>query len=124
MENGGDFDLETRPVWPPTRTTRTAYYSENYLCTAQRNWAKLCVPQVNELFLRQSQELDPAKRKELVLQMERIAVPLAMKIISDWEVIGSANWSFVKGWTYHIRVSNITVTTRSAWTSSKRRRTL
>ncbi|HLC29164.1 MAG TPA: ABC transporter substrate-binding protein, partial [Dehalococcoidia bacterium] len=78
-----------------------AVYNEFYLCNAPRNWSRLCSPQVDELFLKQSQEMDPAKRKEMMLQLERLAVPLASKIVFKWAGKRSAHWSFVKGYTAH-----------------------
>lgn len=73
-----------------------AVYGEFYNCTAPRNWSHLCSPEVDQLFEKQSQEVDPAKRKELVLQMERKAVPTASKIITHWNHSRSAQWKFVR----------------------------
>lgn len=58
IENGGDFDLATRTRMAANADDPDSIYTENHLCNAQRNWSKLCIPQVDELFLRQSQELD------------------------------------------------------------------
>jgi len=101
VANNGDFDLM---VWSHgfALDDPDAVYNEFYLCNAPRNWSKLCSPQVDELYMKQSQELDPAKRKELMLQLERTAVPLASRIITSWGVGRTAYWNFVKGYTRHV----------------------
>ncbi len=97
----GDFDLGTWPGMAVAIDDPDAIYNELYLCNSPRNWSRLCSPQVDELFAKQSQEMDPAKRKEMVLQLERTAVPLASKIITSWAVGRTAYFSFVKGYTRH-----------------------
>ncbi|MBI2887280.1 MAG: hypothetical protein HYY02_08730 [Chloroflexi bacterium] len=97
----GDFDLGTWPGMAVALDDPDALYSEMYLCNSPRNWSRLCSPEVDELFAKQSRELDPAKRKALVLQMERTAVPQASKIITSWGIGRTAYYSFVKGYTRH-----------------------
>ncbi|MBI2888216.1 MAG: peptide ABC transporter substrate-binding protein, partial [Chloroflexi bacterium] len=78
-----------------------AVYGEFYNCTAPRNWSHLCTAEVDALFEKQSQEVDPAKRKALVLEMERKAVPTASKIITQWNKTRNASWKFVKDYVRH-----------------------
>ncbi|MBI2886137.1 MAG: peptide ABC transporter substrate-binding protein, partial [Chloroflexi bacterium] len=78
-----------------------AVYGEFYNCTAPRNWSHLCTAEVDALFEKQSQEIDPAKRKALVLEMERKAVPTASKIITQWSRGRSASWKFVRDYVTH-----------------------
>ncbi|MBI2885854.1 MAG: ABC transporter substrate-binding protein [Chloroflexi bacterium] len=75
-----------------------AHYSELYLCGAPRDYSGMCDQKVTELFNKQSQELDPAKRKQLVWDLERYAVPLGIKLVLSWNGFRSASWNYVKGW--------------------------
>ena len=55
---------------------------ENYSCNSERNYTQYCNKDVDALIDRQSQELDKAKRKELVWEIERkLAEDLARPII-------------------------------------------
>jgi peptide/nickel transport system substrate-binding protein len=55
---------------------------ENYACGSERNFAKYCNPEVEELLDRQSQETDAGKRKALVWEIERrLAEDVANPII-------------------------------------------
>lgn len=45
---------------------------EGYLCKSDRNYTKYCNPEVDKLIYAQSAEIDVAKRKELVWQIEKI----------------------------------------------------
>ncbi len=75
-----------------------AHYSELYVCGAFRDYSGLCDMKVNELYIKQSQELDPAKRKPLVWDMEKYAIPLQIKIILSWGKAQLGTWSYVKGY--------------------------
>jgi peptide/nickel transport system substrate-binding protein len=44
---------------------------ENYTCKSERNYTQYCNPEIDDLIFRQSKELDPAKRKEIVWEAER-----------------------------------------------------
>jgi peptide/nickel transport system substrate-binding protein len=41
-----------------------------YLCDSSQNLSSLCIPEADDLFAKMSQELDPAKRKDLAHQWE------------------------------------------------------
>ncbi|HLE80742.1 MAG TPA: ABC transporter substrate-binding protein, partial [Dehalococcoidia bacterium] len=100
IANKGDYDLVT---WSHgfALDDPDAVYNEFYLCNAPRNWARLCVSKVDELYMKQSQELDPAKRKALMMELERAAVPTSIKIVTQWNVTRSVQWQFVKDYTRH-----------------------
>jgi len=44
---------------------------ENYTCKSERNYTQYCNPAVDDLIFRQSKEVDLAKRKQLVWEVER-----------------------------------------------------
>jgi peptide/nickel transport system substrate-binding protein len=58
----------------------TQFY-ENYACRSPRNYTGYCNPEVEALIDRQSAESDPAKRKELVWQVERKLIEDAVRPI-------------------------------------------
>jgi len=74
-----------------------ATYAEFYTCNAARNYSGICSQEVDDLFLKQSQTLDPAERKKRVLDMERKAVPLGGKIVLEWPRV---HWGV---WGYYVR---------------------
>jgi len=58
----------------------TQFY-ENHACRSPRNYTAYCNPEVEALIDRQSGESDPAKRKELVWQVERKLIEDAVRPI-------------------------------------------
>ncbi len=82
-----------------------AIFSEHYTCKAARNYQQLCIPEVDALFDKQSQTLDPAARKKLVNEMEKVALNLMPKIMLP---IGTASataiWNTLRDW--HIQPSS------------------
>ena len=76
-----------------------AHYAELYLCKAPRNYSGVCDNKVEQLFLAQSTELDPEKRKQKVWELEKYAVPLNIKIVLSWNNYTIATWNQVKGFT-------------------------
>ena len=82
-----------------------AIFAEQYTCKAARNYSKLCIPEVDAFFEKQSVESDPAKRKKLVNDMEKAALNALPKIVLP---IGSNTatgiWSTVRDW--HIQPSS------------------
>jgi peptide/nickel transport system substrate-binding protein len=96
----GDFQLLT---WGHEFSTDDpdAVYAEFYTCDGPRNWSGLCSPETDRLFRLQSAELDPARRRALVQEMERAALPLASKVITHWNRRHDAWWAYVKGYVQH-----------------------
>ncbi|MBI2888126.1 MAG: ABC transporter substrate-binding protein [Chloroflexi bacterium] len=85
-----------------------AHYPELYLCGAPRNYSGVCDPKVDELWLRQSQALDVGERKKLVWELEKHAVPQAIKVVLGWGLARHAQWNFVKGYLRHAGSYNTT----------------
>lgn len=51
-----------------------AVLKANYMCEAQNNYTKYCNPEIDEMIRSQSRETDPAKRKELVWEIEKALI--------------------------------------------------
>jgi len=63
-----------------------AVLKAGYMCGAQNNYTKYCNEQVDALIEAQSRELDPATRKEIVWEIERVlAKDGARPIISHYK---------------------------------------
>ncbi|HLC29659.1 MAG TPA: ABC transporter substrate-binding protein, partial [Dehalococcoidia bacterium] len=76
-----------------------AIFSEHFTCKAERNYAHLCVPEVDALFEKQSVELDPAKRKKLVNEMEKAALNAMPRIIIPaYDNQTTGIWNTVRNW--------------------------
>jgi peptide/nickel transport system substrate-binding protein len=48
-----------------------AYFFEHYACGSERNYTNYCNPELEKLFVKQSEEADPDKRKQLVWEIDR-----------------------------------------------------
>src|SRR6266852_7159447 len=84
----GELDLVDTALWYPKMARRDytvgfvpmesgvddpdQMYFENYVCGAARNYTGYCSPELDKLVNQQSVEANPAKRKEIVWQIERM----------------------------------------------------
>jgi peptide/nickel transport system substrate-binding protein len=74
---------------------------ENYTCASERNYTKYCNAEVDKLIFAQSKEVDVAKRKQLVWEVERkLATDVARPIILH-NVRGTCWQPHVKGLVLH-----------------------
>ncbi|MBI2907561.1 MAG: ABC transporter substrate-binding protein [Chloroflexi bacterium] len=69
-----------------------------YVTGAANNFSGYSNPRYDELFTRQSQALDPAERRELVWEMQRILLAEVPIAISYWGTIPYAWWRDVRGY--------------------------
>ena len=75
---------------------------ENYTCKSERNYTQYCNPEVDRLIFQQSKELDVARRKALVWEVERkLAVDVARPIVLH-NVRGTCWHPHVKGVVLHM----------------------
>ncbi len=63
-----------------------AVFGQNYLCNAGRNYSGMCLPEVERLFLQQSQIRDHPERLAVVYQIQRVALQNVMKAILAFRV--------------------------------------
>jgi peptide/nickel transport system substrate-binding protein len=83
-----------------------AIFGEHYICEGVRNYAQLCLPEVDALFTQQSQTLDPEQRRVLVHEMERKAMLGFGRIISHWRARIVGYWPEVKNYRVHSSIYN------------------
>jgi peptide/nickel transport system substrate-binding protein len=69
-----------------------ANFYENYACGSPRNYTDYCNEQVTRLVDRQSQELDPAKRRALVAEIQTTLEREAARPTMGWRLDNFAQW--------------------------------
>jgi peptide/nickel transport system substrate-binding protein len=74
-------------------------FYENFVCGAVRNYTGYCNPEVDKLIDRQSAEADPAKRKQLVWEIERRLAEEGARPIIFYPRGGACSQPWVKGLT-------------------------
>jgi peptide/nickel transport system substrate-binding protein len=72
-------------------------FYENFVCGAVRNYTGYCNPEVDKLIDRQSAEADPAKRKQLVWEIERRLAEDGARPIIFYPRGGTCTQPYVKG---------------------------
>jgi peptide/nickel transport system substrate-binding protein len=70
----------------------------NFVTGSIINWSRASDPQLDDLYDRQSRALDPAERKKLINQFERIVFEKAYFAHGLWWVRSIVHWSKVKNW--------------------------
>lgn len=81
-------------------------YYENYACGSPRNYTGYCDDQITALIDRQSQELDPRKRRALVGDLQRRIEETASRPIMGWRVHYYVQWPHVKNLVPHHSIFN------------------
>lgn len=69
-----------------------------YLKGSPSNYGVYYNPEYDTLYEKQSQATDPAERKRLVLQMEKMLMNDLPTIPVFWRVYDSISWPYVKGY--------------------------
>ncbi|MBI2907554.1 MAG: hypothetical protein HYX92_07875 [Chloroflexi bacterium] len=75
--------------------------NEYYLTGSAKNYGAWSNFTYDQLYAGQSRALDPAKRKELVWEMQRVIHKEAPKMIVTWGKYQALWWSDVKNWSPH-----------------------
>jgi peptide/nickel transport system substrate-binding protein len=75
---------------------------EGYLCKSDRNYTKYCNKEVDELIYAQSREIDVAKRKEIVWQIEKILAKDAARPIIFQGNAGTCWHPHLQGHVQHV----------------------
>jgi peptide/nickel transport system substrate-binding protein len=83
-----------------------ANFYENYACGSPRNYSQYCNEEVMKMFDRQSQELDPKKRLDQVVAIQKRLEQDAPRPILAQRLDYFAHWPHVKGLVPHNNVYN------------------
>ena len=83
-----------------------ALWAEFYIKGAPRNYSELSTPEIEAAFLKQTVELDPAKRKALVADLQKASLPALGKSIFYWSLAQAAVYKQVQGYIPHVSSYN------------------
>jgi peptide/nickel transport system substrate-binding protein len=107
MATRGDYQIGANLTGLGTEDPDANFY-ENYACGSPRNYSQYCSEEVMKLFDRQSQELDPKKRLDLVLAIQKRLEQDAARPILAQRLDYFAHWPHVKGLVPHNNIYNYT----------------
>ncbi len=105
MATRGDYQIGANLTGVGTDDPDANFY-ENYACLSPRNYSQYCSEEVMKMFDRQSQELDPKKRLELVIAIQKRLEQDAPRPILAQRLDYFAHWPYVKGLVPHNDVYN------------------
>ena len=105
MATRGDYQIGANLTGLGTEDPDANFY-ENYACGSPRNYSQYCNEEVMKMFERQSQELDPKKRVELVVAIQKRLEQDAPRPILAQRLDYFAHWPHVKGLVPHNNVYN------------------
>ncbi len=74
-------------------------FGQLYVSKGGRWYQRHSVPELDKLFEQQKFMTDPAARKEVVWEMDKMAMNQAAFLILHWVDLHHIRWNFVKGWT-------------------------
>jgi peptide/nickel transport system substrate-binding protein len=83
-----------------------ANFYENYACGSPRNYSQYCSEQVGKMIDQQSQEVNPQKRLEMVLALQKKLEEEAPRPILDWKLDYVSHWPYVHNWIPHNDIYN------------------
>jgi peptide/nickel transport system substrate-binding protein len=73
-------------------------FLERYTTKDSNNWGRISDPRIDDLFARQARALDPAERKKLVNEIEKIVLENAYYIPGLWWARSVVHWAKVKNY--------------------------
>jgi len=73
-------------------------FMNRYTTGDTENWGRFSDPRLDDLFSRQTRELDPVERKKLVNEMDRIVLENAYYIPGLWWTRNVVHWAKMKNW--------------------------
>jgi peptide/nickel transport system substrate-binding protein len=69
-----------------------------YLTGSPQNWARFSNPGIDDLYARQARTLDPAERRKLVIDLQKIVLENAYHMPGLWWSRNVVHWAKVKNW--------------------------
>jgi peptide/nickel transport system substrate-binding protein len=69
-----------------------------FLTGSPQNWARFSNPAIDDLYNRQARTLDPAERKKLVIELQKIVLENAYHMPGLWWTRNVVHWAKVKNW--------------------------
>jgi peptide/nickel transport system substrate-binding protein len=69
-----------------------------YISGSPQNWARFSDPRIDDLYSRQARTLDPAERRKLVIELQKIVLENAYHLPGLWWSRNVVHWTKVKNW--------------------------
>jgi peptide/nickel transport system substrate-binding protein len=69
-----------------------------YISGSPQNWARFSNPAIDDLYARQARTLDPAERRKLVIELQKIVLDNAYHMPGLWWSRNVVHWAKVKNW--------------------------
>src|SRR6059036_1370261 len=69
-----------------------------YITGSSQNWARFSNPAIDDLYSRRARTLDPAERRRLVIELQKIVLENAYHIPGLWWSRNVVHWAKVKNW--------------------------
>ena len=69
-----------------------------YITGSPQNWGRFSNPGIDDLYSRQSRTLDPAERKKLVIEFQKIVLDNAYHMPGLWWMRNVVHWAKVKNY--------------------------
>ncbi len=107
MATRGDYQIGANLTGVGTDDPDANFF-ENYACGSPRNYSQYCSESVMKAFDRQSQELDPKKRLEMVIAIQKTLEQDAARPVLAQRLDYFAHWPHVKNLVPHNNVYNFT----------------
>jgi len=92
----GNFELIVNPSF--NFMDDPDQFLERYTTGDSNNWGRFSDPRLDDLFTRQSRALDPAERKKLITEIERIVLGHVYYIPGIWWARSVVHWTKVKNY--------------------------
>ena len=95
-QNTGNFELIVAPT--VEFMDDPDQFLGRYATGSTQNWGRFSDPQIDDLFSRQARALDPAERKKLIGQLEKVVLEHAYFMPGLWWTRNLVHWTKVKNY--------------------------
>jgi peptide/nickel transport system substrate-binding protein len=92
----GNFELMIYPAGAYIDDPDQLLYQ--YITGSPQNWGRFSNPAIDDLYSRQSRTLDPAERKKLVIEIQKIILDNAYHMPGLWWSRNVVHWAKLKNW--------------------------
>jgi peptide/nickel transport system substrate-binding protein len=92
----GNFELMIYPAGAFIDDPDQLLYQ--YITGSSQNWGRFSNPAIDDLYSRQARALDPAERRKLVIELQKIILENAYHMPGLWWSRNVVHWAKVKNW--------------------------
>jgi peptide/nickel transport system substrate-binding protein len=92
----GNFELMIYPAGAYIDDPDQLLYQ--YVTGSPQNWGRFSNPAIDDLYSRQARTLDPAERKKLVIEIQKLILEHAYHMPGLWWTRNVVHWAKVKNW--------------------------